>query len=205
MSKSTSAPTLLPIQFRCISFSDSGQCKSSRSLSNRSAYAVMRKHPLPHRLPHDGKSADFALAVDDFFVGQHRAQFRAPVDRNLVHVRQPLAVDHVALLGFVQFMPQSLDAHLPADRVHPFLRRVEMNRPIRRDHQIPVLQFVDQMADRLGLAIRRIEIAVEQLQENPLRPAVIRSDRSCRFRGPSRSSVPASESAGESWRCSAPS
>ena len=35
--KSISAPTLLPIQFRCISFSDSGHSRPSRSAIRRSA------------------------------------------------------------------------------------------------------------------------------------------------------------------------
>src|SRR5262249_40492491 len=40
--KCTSAPSERPIQFRCSSFSDSGQSIVSRSVSNLSAYAVIR-------------------------------------------------------------------------------------------------------------------------------------------------------------------
>ncbi len=40
-SNSTSAPSDLPIQLRCCSLMDSGQSRESRSLSSRSAYAVI--------------------------------------------------------------------------------------------------------------------------------------------------------------------
>ena len=39
------------------------------------------QHPLPQRLRDDRVVAALAPAVDDFLVGQHRAQRRAPVDR----------------------------------------------------------------------------------------------------------------------------
>ncbi len=40
--KSTSAPTLRPIQLRCIVLIDSGQSRRSRSARSRSLYAVIR-------------------------------------------------------------------------------------------------------------------------------------------------------------------
>ena len=42
ISKITSAPTDLPIQFLCKSFTWSGQSKESRPSSNDSAYSVIR-------------------------------------------------------------------------------------------------------------------------------------------------------------------
>ena len=39
--KRTEAPSLRPIQFLCIAFTDSGQSRESRSSSRRSAYAVI--------------------------------------------------------------------------------------------------------------------------------------------------------------------
>ena len=48
-----------------------------------------------------------------------------------------------------------------------------MQRTIRPDHQIFIDQFLHQMADRHRPILIRIEIAVEQLEENPLRPLVI--------------------------------
>ena len=47
------------------------------------------QHPLPERRAHDRESADLALAVDDLLVGQHRAEAGAPVDGDLVLVREP--------------------------------------------------------------------------------------------------------------------
>ncbi len=50
------------------------------------------EHPLAHRLANDVVAADLALAVDDLFVGENRAQLGAPVDRHVRHVRQPALV-----------------------------------------------------------------------------------------------------------------
>ena len=54
----------------------------------------------------------------------------------------------------------------------------------------------------MALLLDGVEIAVEQLKEDPLRPPVIGRDQWCRPRDPSRSSGPAFGSAGGSWRCS---
>ena len=50
------------------------------------------EHPLPQRHADDGVVAAFALAVDDFFVGEHRAQGRAPVDRGFGLVGEAMFV-----------------------------------------------------------------------------------------------------------------
>ena len=47
------------------------------------------QHPLGERHADDGIPAALALAVDDFLVGQHGAQLRAPVDGHLGPVGQP--------------------------------------------------------------------------------------------------------------------
>ena len=44
------------------------------------------EHPLAERSAFDGKSADFAFAVDDFLVGQHSAEFWAPVHRHFGYI-----------------------------------------------------------------------------------------------------------------------
>ena len=54
------------------------------------------QHPLAHRARYDRKAADLALAVDDFFVGQHGAELGAPVHRRLSDVGEPHAVGVVA-------------------------------------------------------------------------------------------------------------
>src|SRR5205085_8345547 len=54
------------------------------------------QHPLPHWTADDGKSAHFALAVDDFFIRENGPQFRAPIHRHLRDVGEPDAVWIVA-------------------------------------------------------------------------------------------------------------
>src|SRR5437867_582403 len=44
--------------------------------------------------------ADFAPAIDDFLVGEHRAKRLAPPDRRLGHVSKALGVAIGAALGF---------------------------------------------------------------------------------------------------------
>ena len=76
MSKSTSAPTLLPIQFRCISFSDSRPVQQIQVAQQAIGIGGDAQHPLPHGPAFDGIAAALRFAVDDFFVGQHRSQVR---------------------------------------------------------------------------------------------------------------------------------
>ena len=51
------------------------------------------QHPLPHGHPHHRMPAYLALAVDHFLVGQHGAQGRAPIHRNLRQIGQPLFIE----------------------------------------------------------------------------------------------------------------
>ena len=44
------------------------------------------EHPLAHRFADDRKAADFAFAVNDFFVGQHCAEFWTPVHRRFADI-----------------------------------------------------------------------------------------------------------------------
>ena len=50
------------------------------------------EHPLAHRLADDRKAADFALAVNDFLVGQHRAEFGTPVHRRFADVGKTFGI-----------------------------------------------------------------------------------------------------------------
>ena len=50
------------------------------------------EHPLPHGPADDLMSTALTLTVDDFFVGQDRAQGRTPVDRHLCHIGQTALV-----------------------------------------------------------------------------------------------------------------
>src|SRR5262249_50128405 len=50
------------------------------------------EHPLAHWPSDDRETADFAFSVNNFLIGQHRAQLRTPVNRNLSDIGQPNAV-----------------------------------------------------------------------------------------------------------------
>ena len=57
------------------------------------------EHPLAHRSALDGKAADFAFAIDDFFVGEHGAEFGAPVDGHFGDVGEADAIQVRARVG----------------------------------------------------------------------------------------------------------
>jgi hypothetical protein len=73
------APSLRPIQLRCSRRMLSGQSRPSSSSIKRWAKGGDAQHPLAHGAALDGETADLALAVHDFFIREHRAEFRAPV------------------------------------------------------------------------------------------------------------------------------
>ena len=50
------------------------------------------QHPLPHWPADDRKSANLALAIDHFFIGEHSAQFGAPIHWHIGHISQPYAI-----------------------------------------------------------------------------------------------------------------
>ena len=110
------------------------------------------QHPLAQRPAVHGVVADRAAAlVGHLLVGQHGTQPRAPVDDLLGQVGQPVRVDGVGLLGRGQVAPgTAVRGGTPARGV-----------------------LGDQVADRAGPAGRRVVPAVEDAQEDPLRPAVV--------------------------------
>ena len=94
---------------------------------------------MPHRAADDGKSAHFAFAVDDFFVGQNGPQFRAPIHRHLRDVSEPDAVWIVAAigrdgLGFFRLGVEPRIVNLEKDPLRPFvvagIGRVDLAFPI---------------------------------------------------------------------------
>jgi hypothetical protein len=113
------------------------------------------QHPLPQRPAVHRVVADRATAlVGHLLVGQHGAQARAPVHDLLRQVGQPVRVDGVRLLGRGQVPPG------PAVRGGAAARG----------------EFGDQLGDRPGPAAGtrgRVVPAVEDAQEDPLRPAVV--------------------------------
>jgi len=119
ISKSISAPKLRPIQLRCISFSDSRPLQ----LIEIGQKTVGVRGDTEQSIAASGgvrrEAADFAFAVDDFFVGQHRAQARTPVDGRFIGIGESFAGNDVALFIGSQFPPQAFDANLAADFSRP--------------------------------------------------------------------------------------
>ena len=56
------------------------------------------EHPLAHRFANDGETADFAFAIDHFFVGEDGAEFGAPVDRGFGDVGEAFGIAVLAFL-----------------------------------------------------------------------------------------------------------
>ena len=110
-------------------------------------------HPLLQVALEDREVAALAAAVGgDLLVGQHRAQARAPVDRRLGDVRQPVVVDDRAPLDVGQLGPRRGrpgSAALPASN--------------------------SAISSAIGRALLGLRVVpgVEDLQEDPLGPAVV--------------------------------
>jgi len=58
---------------------------------------------LAHRTAFDGESADFALSIHDLFIGQHGAEFRTPVHRNVGDIGESHTVGIGARVGGDRF------------------------------------------------------------------------------------------------------
>ena len=156
----TSAPTLRPIQLRCIILIDSGQSSRSRSASSRSAYAVMRSiHCFERALVHRDVAAVAAPVGGDLLVGEHGAERRAPVHRRLVEVREPVRVD-------------DRRAASTASSSRHGDRRVGVAAA-----RAPASSSA--ISSAIGRARSGVVVVpgVEDLQEDPLRPAVVRRRR----------------------------
>ena len=114
------------------------------------------QHPLPQRPAVDREVADVAAPVGgDLLVGQHRAQARGPVHQFLRDVGQPPAVDHLPAGQLVELRPGL---------------RARVVRAGRRSGAVRKLGH--ELADRAGALAGLVEPAVEELQEDPLGPAV---------------------------------
>jgi hypothetical protein len=83
---------------------------------------VNAQHPLSHRLADHWKTADLALAIDHFFVGEDCPQLGAPVHRRFGDKREPLAVTVSALLFFARGFRRIWER---LDRLRFVCRRVE--------------------------------------------------------------------------------
>src|ERR1700730_5119899 len=91
----------LEIDFRAFAFSDPISLEQFDSFRPIESFELVdqalgvsgnAQHPLPHWPANDRKSAHFAFSIDNFFVGQDCAEFRAPIDWNFRYVSEPHAV-----------------------------------------------------------------------------------------------------------------
>ena len=124
------------------------------------------QQPLTQRAALDGVVADIALAIDDFFVGQHSPHRRAPVHHCLALVREPLRVlifpDRVRVshaVGDREFADGAaavLRGVVPGvvDRQEDELRPAEVVGVGRIDLAVPVVTE----AQRLDLPAERVHI-----------------------------------------------
>ncbi len=111
------------------------------------------QHPLPQGPPEDREVADVASPVGgDLLVGQYGAEPRAPVDRAVGEVRQPVVVDDRLPLGSGEGGP----------------------RPTVRGRPPAGGQLVDQLADRPRAVGVGVVPGLEDLREDPLGPPVVR-------------------------------
>src|SRR5690606_7441960 len=104
-----------------------------------------------------GEVAALATALGrHLLVGQHGAQAGAPVDRGLADVGQAVVVDHDPALGGGQLGPR------PPGRVGALGRLAHTG-----------VQLGDQVVDGAGTVGLGVVPGVEDLQEDPLGPAVV--------------------------------
>ena len=147
------APSLRPIQFRWMSLIDSGQSRTFRSSSSRSAYAVMRifhcfkgrlnTGKLPRSLRPSDVTSSFASTVPNpghQFTGASSRY----ASRNESTVRR-------------RSTSSSFDQSPPPGTA-----------------PCPRFELVDELRDRTGAIDRRVVPGVEDLQEDPLRPPIER-------------------------------
>src|SRR4029078_3447566 len=63
------------------------------------------QHPLSHRPSHNGETANLALAIYNFFVGQNCTESGTPVDGNIGHVCETHTVRIGSAIGGNRFGP----------------------------------------------------------------------------------------------------
>ena len=120
------------------------------------------EHPLLQWLANHGMATAFRLAINDFFVGQCRAEGGAPIHHLLGEVGQALVVHNLPLRGPVEGLPVN-----PSGKGFRSTYRFPIGR------QIAGRQCVFEHVDRSGFAGSRITKAFVRLQPDPLRPPVI--------------------------------
>ncbi len=108
-------------------------------------------HPLLHRTPEHRVVAPLGPSVSgDLLVGEHRAQRRAPVDGGLTQIREAVVFEFGTARGLVHLCPDA-----------------------GRRGSGPCCELVFELADGPGALGLGVVPAVEDLQEDPLGPAVV--------------------------------
>ncbi len=180
--KRTDAPVDRPIQLRCINLIESDQSRSSRSSSSRSAYDVMRIiHCLSGRrytgkLPRSLRPSPVTSSFAST-VPKPGHQFTGAY----AVVREPVRVDELTLLRDTEIVERNVVGGREATGT----------------------ELADQLLDRTGPALVLVVPRVVDLQEDPLRPPVVRDVGGRRRRGADRGRARARASGASSWRCSA--
>ena len=156
------------------------------------------QHPLTHRPPDHWKSADFAFSVDDFFVGQHGAEFRAPVDRHVRDVGESHRIGIVTAISVDRLRALCLRieprvVNLEENPLRPFvitrIGRVDLSFPIVGKTNALQLRFefrhvfargdrrVLSRFDRILLSGKSERIPAHRMQHvKPAHPLVARDD-----------------------------
>ena len=116
-------------------------------------------HPLGQLFAEHREVTALGTAVGGhFLVRQHRAQARAPIHHGIRPVDQPVFINHLGLLYLIQLCK---------------VRGTELLCEFLRDGPGTVLQEGDKFGDAARLIGLGVEPSVEDLEENPLGPAVI--------------------------------
>ena len=143
----------LKIDFRAFASADPISLEQLDSLRPIEAFKFINQslrvsgnaqHPLPHRPPDDWKSADFAFAINHFFVRQNGAKLRTPVHQHIGNVSEAnfiriLAAISLDRLGPVRFRIEPRIINLEKDPLRPF----EVTRIGGVDFTVPIIGETD--------------------------------------------------------------
>ena len=122
------------------------------------------QHPLFQRPFVDRVIAPFGAAlVRHLFIGENGPERRAPVDRNFRHVGEALAVEDASPAGRIRLCP---------DRGPCRGRCRQQFAGFRVDRPSSGVEILFERGEGSGLLLNRIPAAVEELEKDPLGPAV---------------------------------
>ena len=117
--------------------------------------------PLAHHLLLDGETAAHRHALAHLVVGQHGTQFRTPIHHRIAQIGNAVVHEHVVFLCLGHGIPLVGSKFVSAVGVGIASRGAVL------------LEMGHQLIDGTGLVKLGVVIALEHLQEGPLRPLVI--------------------------------